>query len=125
MRLQSVFRWLTLIFALILACIILVANLDLAPALLTPVYAFPNGDKLAHFLLTGTLSLLVSLSFPNRRFIGMLVSVIFLGLLVTFEEGTQIFLANRNFSLRDLAANYAGILLFGELGAAVRRIMRY
>jgi VanZ family protein len=40
---------------------------------------------------------------------------------ITLEELSQLFLANRRFSLLDLLANYAGIWLFGELGVMMRK----
>ena len=128
MNATAVFRILTVIFIFILILIIAAANLGLARELFAPIYSFPHGDVVGHFALMGTLSLLVSLGFPTQRTqIGPLHllrgSLILLGL-ITLEELSQIFLDNRSFSLLDLSANYAGILLFGELGAQLRKIIR-
>jgi len=121
---NTIFRVLAGLFALLLACIICAANLDAAGAIFGPIYAFPYGDKIAHFVLMGTLSLLVSLGIRPRRFLGLLLySVIILCFLVTLEELSQIPLRNRDFSLTDLASNYAGIWLFGEAGALIRRVL--
>jgi VanZ family protein len=39
--------------------------------------------------------------------------------IVTLEEFSQLFLHNRGFSLVDLAADYVGIILFGQLAAYI------
>lgn len=54
-------------------------------------------------------------------YLRLLKTSLFLGALVTLEEISQLFLVNRTFSLVDLAADYAGIFLFSELGAVLRK----
>lgn len=85
----------------------------------------PFGDKISHFVLIGTLALLVNLSLQNRRIkIGtrywLLGSVIVL-IGVTLEETSQQLFANRSFDLVDLAANYVGIYCFGWLAIMLLR----
>lgn len=118
-----VFRWLAFFFALLILVIIAANDLNLFPRLYRSVYAFPNGDKIAHFLLMGTLSMLISLGFTNERtrFLGMLRGSLLLAILITLEECSQIYFDNRKFSLLDLMANLGGIIIMGELGAALRR----
>jgi polysaccharide biosynthesis protein VpsQ len=124
---MPVFRRLTLLFALILVLIVVSANLGLAREIFGPIYAFPYGDKIAHFLLMGTLAMLISLGFPNGRAgvlgLKLLKGSLILAAIVTIEELSQEFLRNRNFSLFDLGANYAGIFIMGEVGAFLRRLM--
>jgi polysaccharide biosynthesis protein VpsQ len=43
------------------------------------------------------------------------------GLLATIEECAQAFFPTRTFSLGDLAANLAGVVVFGWLGGLGRR----
>lgn len=83
----------------------------------------PYGDKLAHFLLIGTVTLFLNLSLSNRR-IGLLKQQWLLGSLlvfvgITIEEASQQFLENRSLDWRDLAANYLGILLFSWLALII------
>lgn len=52
----------TAIFIGFLTVIVVGANQASLPDFLRSVYSFPGGDKAGHFLLMGTLSLLVNLS---------------------------------------------------------------
>ena len=119
------FRLLAVSFALFLVFIILVADLGLLNDFFLFINRLPYADTLGHFILLGLLSLLVSLGFSNARLQGsgpaLLKSSLLIAGLITLEEFSQLFLANRRFSLLDLWANYAGIWLFGELGALVRK----
>jgi hypothetical protein len=119
------YRRLALLFALLLMLIVAAANLGLGPVLFGFIYTIPYADKAGHFLLMGILSLLISIGFGADRiqFLRLLKTSLLLGALVTFEELTQIFFSNRTFSLTDLSADYAGIFLFGELGAALRKFL--
>ena len=120
---MSLYRRLAVLFALLLLLIVAAANLGLGPALFGFIYAIPYADTAGHFILMGLLSLLISLGFGADRvqFLRLLKTSLFLGALVTLEEITQLFLVNRTFSLVDLTADYAGIFLFGELGAVLRK----
>ena len=120
-----VFRWLAFFFAILIVLIIIAADLDLVPDLLNPIYAFPNGDKIAHFLLMGTLSLLISLGFKNERtrFLGIRRGTLLLAIIITLEECSQIYFDNRKFSITDMLANWGGIFIMGELGSALRSVM--
>ena len=124
---MKTFRWLTAFFVVLLLLIILAADLGLAPAFFNLINSFSFGDKLGHFVLLGLLALLVNLGFPTRRaaLLGapLLTSSLIIAGVITLEEFSQLFLAYRSFSLLDLAANYAGIFLFGELGAAMQKMM--
>ena len=77
----------------------------------------PFGDKIAHFLLIGTLTLLVNLSNKNRRLqLGsrkFLVGSLVIFVLITLEELSQVFFPNRSLDWLDLTANYLGIFVFG------------
>ena len=110
---------LTGIFTITLACIVIVADIGMGPQLLNFVHSVPGGDLLGHFLLLGTLSLLVNLSLGAQTFhlagVGVLTGSLIIALIATLEECSQLWLDHRSFSLLDLAANYAGIILFGRL----------
>ena len=120
-------RRLALAFALILVLIVLIADLGLGGEAFAFIWSLPYADKIGHFTLFGVLSLLVSLGFPTRRvrllwLFPILKSSLFLMVFIIIEEATQIPLANRNFSLLDLTADFAGVYLFGELGAFLRSL---
>ncbi len=89
------------------------------------VYSFPGGDKTGHFLLMGALSFSVVLGFSGLRLrgraIGPLLCTGAVLLLVALEEVTQAFLPNRQVSLFDLLASYAGVILFALVASLVWR----
>lgn len=111
-------------FALLLVALVILANLGVAGEWFGFLYNFPNGDKIAHFLLMGTLSLLLSLGFPTARVrifsLPLLKSSLIFAGVVALEELSQSLFPNRSASLLDLAASIAGILVMGELGALLK-----
>jgi hypothetical protein len=137
------FRRVALLFGLLLVLLVILANLGLAGPLFGWLYGFPNGDKVAHFLLMGTLSLLASLGFPPRRvnllsklpqllqlplrpmrpqlLLRPLQSCLIIAGLVTLEELSQALFPGRSASVLDLAASLAGVFLLGEAGALLRK----
>ena len=99
--------------------IITAANTNADNGLISFSAGIPYGDKIAHFFVMGILALLVNLLLSSRRqLVGkrefLLGSLIVAGI-VTAEEFSQIFIPARTFSLFDLAADYAGITIFGRL----------
>ena len=101
-------------FAIIVA-IIVAADRRVLPAALMEIYNFPGGDKLGHVVLFGGLAFLVEMSLRGRTFpaAGRVLSLggLVLAVAVTIEELSQQFFPGRSFSLADLAASYAGILM--------------
>ena len=99
----------------------LAADLGAAGSLLSAVHAMPGGDKIAHFLLVGILSLLVNLTLRSASFrvgpVRLQYGTIALLTLSIIEESSQRWLASRQFSLGDMAANCAGIVVFGYVAA--------
>ena len=101
------------------------ATLGIGQSILDRVRSVPGGDLAAHFLLIGGMSFVATLAFVGgdrrrqprqwRRIVLVLV------VLVSFDEFLQIVLPRRTFSLRDLAANYAGILVFAVAALLLRR----
>jgi hypothetical protein len=77
---------------------------------------FPFGDKAGHFVLIGGLAFLLNYALKHRptpwRPLGrrVLWGSLIVGVLITLEEISQIWIRSRTFSLGDLAANYAGIV---------------
>lgn len=76
------------------------------------VEAHGGSDKFGHFLLLGGLALTLNYALlrlfrigPVRLHLGGLI----IGVLITLEEISQLWIPHRQFDLGDLAANYAGI----------------
>ncbi len=114
----------TAIFIVFLAGIVICANQGSLPDFLLSIYSFPGGDKAGHFLLMGTLSLLVNLSFglcqielfSRRVLLGTMVVLV----VVTLEEASQLWFTARTFSLVDLGFDYMGIIGGGYLALSLK-----
>jgi hypothetical protein len=116
-------KWLTILFALIIILIILLADTGNL-GFLGIVYHIPYADKAGHFILYGTLALLINLTFfrsvPGRRRIWMAVLCgVALALLTGLEELSQRSFPNRTFSLADLSASYLGVTCFSWLAVRI------
>jgi polysaccharide biosynthesis protein VpsQ len=110
---------LLVVYVLILAAIIFLADRRGTRYLLNFVGNIPYGDKLGHFLLMGGFSFLLNLvldakTFRLWKFRYLLGSVIVL-VIVTLEEISQMFVAGRSFDWGDLVVDFLGIFLLGEL----------
>lgn len=84
------------------------------PEVLKLIYRFPNGDRVAHFILYGLLAFLLNWAFPRH---GLRIRKwwIPLGSLVALagailEEGSQLIFVNRTADLVDLGCGFLGIL---------------
>lgn len=112
--------WLTFVFfAAFIGLVIYIADSGQGAKYWSFLDHVPYGDKLGHFLLMGTLCLLLNLALRARtlqrgRGTILLGSLIVAGI-ATAEEITQLFLSSRTFDLTDLAADYLGIFLAGRL----------
>lgn len=113
----------TVIYIFILTGIIILADLRGTQYLLDFVGKFPFGDKIGHFVLTGTLSFLINSTLKARRIkigtVNFPLGDLIVAAIVTLEECSQIFVRGRSFDLVDLAADYAGIFIFGEIARRV------
>jgi len=106
------------VYIFILAGIVVLADIRETQFLFNFIRRLPFGDKVGHFFLMGMFSFVVNLALSARttgvwKLRYMLGSVIVLAI-VTVEEFSQIFVRGRTFDAGDLAADAAGILLFGE-----------
>lgn len=117
------------LYILVLAGIVVLADVKETQYLFRPVRRLPYGDKIGHFLLMGMFSLVVNLILKARsvrvwKLSYLLGSLIVLAI-VTIEEFSQIFIRGRSFDVADLAADWAGIIIFGEMGRlACRKSLR-
>jgi VanZ family protein len=80
------------------------------------VHLIPYGDKLGHFILYGTLSLLTVIAFNYKCWLvlnyRLPIGAIIILLIAIMEEVTQLFLSNRAFDMADISADIAGIFIF-------------
>ncbi len=115
---MKTFRILSVIFGLLLLALVIVADLNLAPDLLSVIYVLPFGDKIGHFILMGVMSLLLNVWTQPSRVTPLRISrtSLFFFAIVAIEEASQIFFPTRTVSWIDLSADMAGIFLLGELG---------
>jgi len=116
----------TVLFSIFLVALIVLADLGKLGPLFWLVNRFPFGDKFVHFFLIGFLSFLVNKTAlrlspgKNPRWVSLIVTLALL-VLFTAEEISQKPIADRDASLSDLAANYAGIMTFSLLAWRTRK----
>jgi VanZ family protein len=113
------------VYILILAGIVVLADLRETQYLFRPIRQMPYGDKIGHFLLMGFFSLMLNLALKARTFrvwrINFLLGTLIVLVVVFIEECSQIFIRGRSFDYRDLIADFAGIIIFGELARLICR----
>jgi polysaccharide biosynthesis protein VpsQ len=123
-RRSAAFLWIAILFALFTLLVVILADLGLVGQIFGWLYSFPNGDKVGHFILMGTLALLASIGFPTTRIrlfaLNLLKSSLILAILICIEELSQMMFPDRIASYLDLAASLAGIFSLGELGAYLK-----
>jgi VanZ family protein len=114
-------------FVLFLLLIAYWADSGTMPGLLKAIYIFPNGDKVGHAVLYGTLTFLLNQAWPQRKVqvgkwsipLGTILAL--LG--ATFEELSQFFFPGRTPDIMDLSCGFAGIIIATFFSLWVRRIM--
>ncbi|HLM00141.1 MAG TPA: VanZ family protein [Pyrinomonadaceae bacterium] len=117
------------LYILVLAGIVVLADIKETQYLFRPVRRLPYGDKIGHFLLMGMFSLVVNLILKARTIrvwkLSYLLGSLIVLVIVTAEEFSQIFVRGRSFDWRDLVADFLGIIVFGEIARLVsRRFLR-
>jgi VanZ family protein len=108
----------SLLYVLLIVALVWSADQGALPGWLAFHNQIPFGDKVGHFLLFGMFSLAINgvtcfkrvKVFGRSVFLGVLITLLF----VTIEEFSQLFIAQRTFSLLDLLANILGIVLLGQ-----------
>lgn len=115
---SNLIRLITVLYAAALTGVVVAAGNGWFPDAFSWVQANAS-DKLLHFILVGTMALLLNLSVnlrsitPELRWLQW--GSIMMLTLATAEEFSQLLFARRNFDWTDLACNYAGIILIGSL----------
>ena len=117
-------KMLTAVYVLILAGIIVLADIN-GTSYFGFIGYIPYGDKLGHFVLMGTLSLMVNLALRARNLrigkFSYLLGSLITAAVVLVEEISQIFVSGRTFDFGDLLFDYAGIFVFGEIARLIYR----
>lgn len=115
---QFVIRVVTVIYALAIAGIVCCASCGWYRSAFTWVQTYAS-DKWLHFVLVGTMALLLNLSLNlaavSGRFRWLLWGTALMLSLATLEEISQNWISQRTFDLSDLSCNYLGILTIGHL----------
>ena len=108
-----------LLYAIAMAALVCAADAGWLLRLTDFVHDWPHLDKVIHFTLYGVLALLANLAILGTGRWSALRSIVTGSVLVlivaTVEEYSNQFVAIRDYSLGDLAANYLGILVVGVL----------
>ena len=107
------------------AIISLVASTSYGLILARLVQQIPGGDKTGHFVLMGIVSFVtvvaaIRLGTRSPR-ANVMIGFILVGVFATLDEVLQLVLPRRTFSLSDLSASYAGVVVFGALAWALVR----
>lgn len=118
-------RWLSRVtraFGVFLVVLVVLANSGLVSSeLLRITRAVPGGDKTIHFWLAGTMALLLNWTWRGAHWrlgpLPVYKGSVLIALVATLEEFSQKAMRVRAFDLEDLAYDYAGILLLGQIGA--------
>jgi len=116
-------RWWAGVWIALIASISLSATW-LQPALFAWANSTPGVDKLAHFLLIGGMSYWIVRGLHGVTLCGVVMhpwrwSAVIV-VVVSADELSQLWIATRNFSLLDLAANVGGVLVFSAWAARWR-----
>lgn len=116
---------LTLLYASFLLVVVLLADSGRLPTFAQYLHDLPHADKVIHFLLFGTLALCTNATLTgSRRWSctrAVVAGSILIALIATLDEGTNLLVAHRSWSLGDLAANYLGVICLGVVPLWGRR----
>ena len=122
---QKLFLSITFLFIAFVLWVIFMANTGQDIWLFELTRKVPFGDKLGHFLVFGSLTLMANLATRGKLMRFKLGSIYWGSLsvliFVTLEELSQYFVATRTLDLLDYLANLLGILCFTGLS---RELMR-
>jgi len=110
----------TFLYIFLILLIIAFANQgDYLHILKSLVSKIPYGDKWGHFLLMGLLAFFVNILLNCDKFkvfkLSFLKGSVIVLVIITLEEVSQIWIDTRSFDWVDLAFDYLGIFVFGQL----------
>lgn len=115
MHLQFSRPWLVLFALMFLFVLALTVGADVG-VIPTKLFGITYSDKIGHFVLYGTLALLLQLALKRRAFrigtIAIPLAFLIACALGLADEGQQYFMPHRAFDLKDFAADIIGITVF-------------
>lgn len=107
------------VYFLILVVIVILVDRRETQYLFRFFYNVPYFDKIGHFCLMGMFAFLLNLAMSARTVkvwrLNLLLGSLIVLTVVVIEEFSQIWVSGRTFDVGDLACDFAGILIFGEL----------
>lgn len=117
-RVSFLVQLMLLAYVAAIVALILSADHGTLPLWMARCARLSYGDTTGHFILFGTLSLVLTIGFQFKSicvfsknvFLGSVITFLF----VTLEEFSQILIFTRTFSLLDLFADYVGIFFAGQ-----------
>lgn len=105
------------VLVLFVGTLIGLADAGRCQALYLQVARIPEGDKLAHFVLFGTMAFLVNVGLEGRPLqlgaFTVLRGSVFVLIPTVLEEFSQLFFRTRTFDLLDILADGAGVFVGG------------
>jgi VanZ family protein len=116
----------SVLFFVFIIVVIILADTGNLPRSIRALYAFPNGDKLGHFILFGLLNFFITRALlsanPSKSRSWVTLSAgLTLALFIAFEEWSQQFFSTRTFDLLDLLASYLGLIVGGWAAYKIKR----
>ena len=103
------------------AALAVISGLAYLHGLPAVVLTLPYTDKVLHFVLLGGAAFLARKATNDSRAAGLPAGPAIVGLCSVIDECTQAFFPSRTFSLADMAANLAGVVVFGWLAGLGKR----
>lgn len=97
--------------AIFFISIITIANSTIGVDVFSFVKYVPGGDKTLHFMLFGTMTLILTLALNVKPYI--VSTLIFI--IAFIEEVSQIWVESRTFDYMDLMADFMGIVIFSYI----------
>ncbi len=109
-------KFIAFIFFVSIQWILFLANTGYNCQMFESVRSLPYGDKLTHFVMFGTLTLILNYALKFEIFsiirIKIYIGTITVAIFAFFEEFSQLFFPARTFDLNDMAAGSIGIVFF-------------
>ena len=111
------YLYLLTVYVLLLAVIVILADLGIGAWVFAAAAWLPFGDKLGHMILAGILSFLLNSALRCRvtslACVKILTGSLIAYLLVLMEEVSQFWMTTRNVDICDVLCAIAGVYLFG------------
>ena len=104
-----------------IAFIIWLADTRRAPAFFDWIHHHTGSDKVGHFFLIGGMAFFANVALRGRTLAKIQLGSLLVAIVFVAEEFTQKNIPSRTFDLGDLAADFAGIVVFDLLSRMVMR----